>query len=40
MKVFIVSCLAAAAIAIAAVVVLDGIQEPASVAYTTSAVRI
>jgi hypothetical protein len=40
MKVFIVACLAAAAIAIAAVVVLNGMQDPVGTAYTTSAVRI
>jgi hypothetical protein len=40
MKVFIVACLAAAAVAIGAVVVLDGLQKPVSSAYTTSGVRI
>ena len=40
MKVFIVSCIVAAAIAICAVLVLNGIQEPAEVAFASSAVRI
>jgi len=40
MKVFIVACIAAAVIAIGGVVVLNGIQKPVDVAFTTSAVRI
>ena len=40
MKVFIVACVAAAVIAIGGVVVLNGIQKPVDVAFTTSAVRI
>jgi hypothetical protein len=40
MKIFAIACIAAAVIAIAAVAVLSGIQEPVSVAFTTSAVRI
>jgi hypothetical protein len=40
MRAFIVACIAAAVIAIAAVVVLDRVQEPVNVAFTTSAVRI
>ena len=41
MQSFIVSCVAAAVIAVGAYVVLDRIyQEPSSVAYTTTAVRL
>ena len=40
MKVFIVSCIAAAVVAICAVVVLNGIQKPADVAFSTSGARI
>jgi hypothetical protein len=40
MRVFIVACVVAAAVAICAVVVLNGIQEPVNIAFTTSAVRI
>jgi hypothetical protein len=40
MKTFIVACIAAAVLAICAVVVLNNIQEPVNVAFTTSAVRI
>jgi hypothetical protein len=40
MKTFIVACIAAAVIAIGAVVVLNGLQKPVDVAFTTSAVRI
>jgi hypothetical protein len=40
MKIFAIACITAAVIAIAAVAVLSGIQEPVSVAFTTSAVRI
>jgi len=40
MKAFIIACIAAAVLAICAVAVLNGIQEPVSVAFTTSAVRI
>jgi hypothetical protein len=40
MRTFIVACVAAAVIAICAVLVLNRIQEPVSVAFTTSAVRI
>jgi hypothetical protein len=40
MRAFIVACIAAAVIAIGAVVVLDRMQEPVDVAFTTSAVRI
>jgi hypothetical protein len=40
MKIFFVACIAAAVIAIGGVAVLSGIQEPVSVAFTTSAVRI
>jgi hypothetical protein len=40
MRVFIVACVAAAVVAICAVVVLNGIQEPVNIAFTTSAVRI
>ena len=40
MRAFIVACIAAAVIAVCAVVVLDGFQEPVDVAFATSAVRI
>ena len=40
MKAFIVACVAAAVIAVGAVAVLNGIQKPVDVAYTTSGVRI
>jgi hypothetical protein len=40
MRVFIVSCIIAAAIAIGSAVVLQEYQEPAAVAVTTSGVRI
>jgi hypothetical protein len=40
MRAFLAACVAAAVIAICAVVVLNGIQEPVETAFTTSAVRI
>jgi hypothetical protein len=40
MRAFIAACLAAAVIAVCAVVVLNYVQEPVDVAFTTSAVRI
>jgi hypothetical protein len=40
MRVFIISCTAAAVLAIGSAVVLHGFQEPAAVAFTTSAARI
>jgi hypothetical protein len=40
MRAFIAACLAAAVIAVCAVVVLNQVQEPVDVAFTTSAVRI
>ncbi len=40
MKAFIVACIAAAALAICAVLVLNGIQKPADVAFSTESVRI
>jgi hypothetical protein len=40
MKTFIIACIAAAVIAVGAVVVLNGVQKPVDVAFTTSAVRI
>jgi hypothetical protein len=40
MKVFLVACVAAAIVAIVAAVILDQVQEPVDVAFTTSAVRI
>jgi hypothetical protein len=40
MRVFFVSCLTAALIAIAAAVALDTAQTPAEVAYTTTGARI
>jgi hypothetical protein len=39
-KIFIVACVAAAVIALGAVVVLNSIQEPVTVAYSTNAVRL
>jgi hypothetical protein len=40
MKTFIVACIAAAVIAVGAVFVLNDIQKPVDVAFTTTAVRI
>jgi hypothetical protein len=40
MKTFVVACIAAAVLAVCAVAVLNSIQEPVAVAFTTSAVRI
>ncbi len=40
MRAFIAACIAAAVIAVGAVVVLNRLQEPVDVAFTTSAVRI
>jgi hypothetical protein len=40
MRAFIAACIAAAVIAVCAVVVLNRVQEPVDVAFTTSAVRI
>jgi hypothetical protein len=40
MKTFLVACVAAGVIAIGAVAVLNGIQKPVDVAYTTTGVRI
>ena len=40
MRTFIVACIAAAVLAICGLLVLNQIQEPVSVAFTTSAVRI
>jgi|307.fasta_scaffold201850_2 hypothetical protein len=40
MKTFIIACIAAGVIAIGAVVVLNEIQKPADVAFSTSGVRI
>jgi hypothetical protein len=40
MGAFVIACIAAAVIAIGAVVVLNRVQEPVDVAFTTSAVRI
>jgi hypothetical protein len=40
MRAFVVACIAAAVIAVAAVVVLNGIQKPVEVAFQTSGVRI
>jgi hypothetical protein len=39
-KIFIVACIAAAVIALGAVVVLNSIQEPVTVAYSTTGVRL
>jgi hypothetical protein len=40
MRVFIMACVAAAAIALGAAAVLYYFQEPAAVAFSTSAVRL
>jgi hypothetical protein len=40
MPTFITACIVAAVLAVCAVTVLNGIQEPVNVAFTTSAVRI
>ena len=40
MKAFIIACVAAAVIAVCGVAVLNGIQKPVDVAYSTSGVRI
>jgi hypothetical protein len=40
MKTFLIACISAAVIALGAVVVLNGIQKPVDVAFSTSAVRI
>jgi hypothetical protein len=40
MRIFLFSCIAAAVIAIGAVFVLNAIQKPAEVAFSTEAVRI
>jgi hypothetical protein len=40
LRTFLLSCVAAAVIAIGAAVILHGLQEPAAVAFSTSAVRI
>jgi len=40
MKAFIVACVAAAVLAVCAVAVLNSIQKPVDVAFTTSGVRI
>ena len=40
MKTFIIACIVAVIIAIAGLTVLNRIQEPVDVAFTTSAVRI
>jgi hypothetical protein len=40
MRVFIISCIIAAVLAIGAAVVLHGYQEPAAVAFTMSGVRV
>jgi hypothetical protein len=40
MKTFIVACIVAAIIAVGGVIVLNHIQEPVAVAFTTSGVRI
>ncbi len=40
MRAFLVACVVAAVVAVCAVVVLNSIQEPVNVAFTTSAVRI
>lgn len=40
MRVYVAACFAAAIIAIVAVIVLNSFQKPASVAFSTSAVRL
>jgi hypothetical protein len=40
MRAFVLGCIAAAVIAVGGVVVLDGVQKPATVAYQTSGVRL
>lgn len=40
MRAFVAACIAAALIAVCAVIVLNRVQEPVGVAFTTSAVRI
>jgi hypothetical protein len=40
MKTFVLACVAAVAIAVVSVVVLDGIQKPADQAFTTASVRL
>jgi hypothetical protein len=40
MKIFIIACIAAVVVAVAGLTVLNGIQKPVDVAFTTSAVRI
>jgi hypothetical protein len=40
MPAFIIACIAAAVIAVAAVAVLNHFQEPAQVAFSTTAVRL
>ena len=40
MRAFIAACIVAAVIVVCAVVVLNRVQEPVDVAFTTSAVRI
>jgi hypothetical protein len=40
MKIFLVACVTAAIVAIVAAVILNHVQEPVDVAFTTSAVRI
>jgi hypothetical protein len=40
MPAFIIACIAAAVIAVAAVAVLNRFQEPAQVAFSTTAVRL
>jgi hypothetical protein len=40
MRAFVIACIAAAVVAVAAVVVLNGIQKPVEVAFQTSGVRI
>jgi hypothetical protein len=40
MRSFIISCLAAAVLAVGAAVILQAVQKPAEVAFSTSGVRI
>lgn len=40
MRAFIIACFAAAVIAVVAAFSLEAVQEPASVAFSTSAVRL
>jgi hypothetical protein len=40
MRIFVTACLAAVVLAVVGAIVLDHIQEPVSVAFTTTGVRL